>query len=143
MITRALTDQPLPVYGDGMNVRDWLHVTDHATAIWAVLTRGRLGEVYNIGGNAERPNLTVVQALLRELGKPESLIQYVKDRLGHDRRYSMDTAKLRRELGWGPEHTFEGGLKSTVQWYVEHREWWQRVLNEAYRATNALYLRAD
>ncbi len=140
MITRALADQRLPVYGDGMNVRDWLYVTDHATAIWAVLTRGRVGEVYNIGGNAERPNLTVVKTLLRMLGKPESLIQFVKDRLGHDRRYAMDTTKMRNELGWAPAHAFENWLESTVRWYVGHREWWERVASEAYRATNTLYL---
>jgi len=141
MITRALADQPLPVYGDGKNVRDWLYVTDHAAAIWAVLTRGRLGEVYNIGGNAERPNLAVVKTLLRTLGKPESLIQFVKDRLGHDRRYAVDTTRMRSELGWAPAHAFEDGLESTVLWYLGHRGWWQRVLSEAYRASNALYLK--
>jgi len=141
MITRALVDHELPMYGDGLNVRDWLHVEDHARAIWEVLTRGRLGEVYNIGGESERPNVTVVRALLRALGKPESLIRYVTDRAGHDRRYAMDCAKLRRELGWRPRHGFEAGLASTVQWYLEHRPWWERVLSEAYRASNALYLK--
>ena len=99
-----------------------------------------MGEVYNIGGNAERPNLTVVKTLLRTLGKPESLIQFVKDRLGHDRRYAMDTTKLRNELGWAPAHAFEDWLESTVRWYVGHREWWERVASEAYRATNTFYL---
>jgi len=141
MITRALVDHELPVYGDGLNVRDWLHVEDHARAIWEVLTRGRLGEVYNIGGESERPNVTVVRALLKTLGKPESLIRYVTDRAGHDRRYAMNCAKLRRELGWQPRHGFEAGLASTVQWYLEHRPWWERVLSEAYRASNALYLK--
>ncbi len=141
MITRALADKPLPVYGDGLNVRDWLHVEDHASAIWTVLTRGRLGEVYNIGGGAERANIDVVRVLLNALGKPESLIQYVTDRPGHDRRYAMNTEKLCGVLGWQAEHAFEAGLGSTVQWYLDHRRWWERVLSEAYRASNALYLK--
>ena len=143
MITRALTGQELPLYGDGLNVRDWLHVEDHARAIWEVLTRGRLGEVYNIGGQAERPNIEVVRGLLGILGKPESLIRYVTDRAGHDRRYAMNIDKLRRELGWQPRHGFEAGLVRTVQWYRDHRGWWERVLSEAYRASNALYLKGD
>ena len=143
MITRALAGQELPVYGDGLNVRDWLHVEDHARAIWEVLTRGRLGEVYNIGGQAERPNIEVVRGLLGILGKPESLIRYVTDRAGHDRRYAMNIDKLRRELGWQPRHGFEAGLVRTVQWYRDHRGWWERVLSEAYRASNALYLKGD
>jgi dTDP-glucose 4,6-dehydratase len=141
MITRALADQPLPVYGDGCNVRDWLYVTDHAAALWEVLCRGRTGEVYNIGGQAERRNVDVVRALLRLLGKPESLIRFVPDRPGHDRRYAMDIAKIEGELGWRPTQTFDGGLAETVRWYLEHRSWWERVLTEAYRATNALYLK--
>ncbi|HWP38063.1 MAG TPA: dTDP-glucose 4,6-dehydratase [Gemmatimonadales bacterium] len=141
MITRALADEALPVYGDGCNVRDWLYVTDHAAALWAVLCRGRAGEVYNIGGQAERQNLDVVRALLRLLGKPESLIRFVADRPGHDRRYAMDTTKLTGELGWRPAHSFEAGLAQTVQWYLEHRSWWERVLTEAYRATSAMYLK--
>jgi dTDP-glucose 4,6-dehydratase len=141
MITRALGDQPLPVYGDGMNVRDWLHVEDHASAIWAVCTRGHLeDEVYNIGGKAEKPNLVVVRTLLAELGKPESLIQYVTDRLGHDRRYAIDNAFIQARLGWEPTHTFEQGIRETVRWYVEHEAWWRRVQTEAYRASQALYL---
>jgi dTDP-glucose 4,6-dehydratase len=145
MITRALADQPLPVYGDGLNVRDWLHVADHASALWAVLTRGRLGEVYNVGcgGDAELPNIEVVKRLLAALGKPESLIRYVTDRPGHDRRYAMNTGKIGRELEWRAEHGFATGLAETVRWYVAHRRWWERVLSEAYRATNALYLEAD
>lgn len=141
MITRALADQSLPVYGDGLNVRDWLHVEDHASAIWHVLTRGRLGAVYNIGGGAELSNIEVVRMLLSVLGKPESLIQYVADRLGHDRRYAMNSEKLCRELTWRPQHAFEAGLAGTVAWYVDHRRWWERVLSEAYRASNALYLK--
>ena len=141
MITRALVDRPLPVYGDGLNVRDWLHVDDHASALWAVATKGRVGEVYNIGGGAEVTNITVVRQLLRCLGKPESLIQYVKDRAGHDRRYAMNTDRICGELGWRPSHRFETGLAATVAWYLGHRTWWERVLNEAYRASNALYLK--
>ena len=142
MITRALSDQPLPVYGDGQNVRDWLHVEDHASAIWTVLTGGKVGEVYNIGGNAELPNITVVRCVLQCLGKPESLIKYVEDRAGHDRRYAMNTERICRELAWRPGHRFDAGIATTVQWYLEHRTWWERVLNEAYRASNALYLKA-
>src|SRR6267143_850225 len=142
MITRALGSQELPVYGDGLNVRDWLHVEDHARAIWEVLTRGRLGEVYNIGGAAERPNVAVVHTLLKILNKPESLIRYVTDRAGHDRRYAMNIDKLHGELGWQPRHGFETGLETTVQWYLDHRAWWERVLSEAYRASNALYLKS-
>lgn len=140
MITRALADQQLPVYGDGQNVRDWLYVTDHASAIWRALTRGRIGEVYNIGGGAERRNLDLVRGLLKLLGKPDSLISFVTDRPGHDRRYAMNTYKIETELGWSPTHTFESGLETTVGWYLENRLWWERVLSEAYRAATALYL---
>ena len=143
MITRALADQPLPVYGDGMQVRDWLYVDDHAEAIWRVCLGGTIGGVYNIGGNAEMPNLTVVKTLLDLLGKPHSLIQYVTDRLGHDRRYAMDTRFIAKELGWQPRATFQTGLKDTVDWYLANRGWWERVKSEAYRATRSLYLRAE
>ncbi len=142
MITRALADQPLPVYGDGLNVRDWLHVEDHAAAIWAVATNGHLGEVYNIGGGAELTNIDVVRQLLRCVRKPESLIQHVEDRAGHDRRYAMNSDRICRKLGWRPIHRFETGLAATVEWYLCHRTWWERVLNEAYRASNALYLKS-
>jgi len=140
MITRALADRPLPVYGDGRNVRDWLHVLDHAEAIWTVLRRGEPGEVYNIGGECEVPNLEIVRRVLGLLGKPESLIQFVTDRPGHDRRYAMNIGKIRRDLGWSPRHTLEQGLRETVAWYQEHRVWWERVLNEAYRTANVMYL---
>jgi len=143
MITRALADQPLPVYGDGLQVRDWLHVDDHAAALWAVLTRGRIGDVYNIGGDAERRNIDVVRAILHQLGKPDSLIRFVTDRPGHDRRYAMNAARLKTDLQWRARHTFADGLQSTVQWYVGHAAWWERVVNEAYRATNAMYLQDD
>jgi dTDP-glucose 4,6-dehydratase len=143
MITRALADKPLPVYGDGANVRDWLHVLDHASAIWAVATTGRLeDEVYNIGGESEVRNIDVVRILLRLIGKPESLIRFVQDRPGHDRRYAMNITRIRTSLCWEPRYTFERGLAETIQWYERNRGWWQRVENEAYRAANALYLDA-
>jgi dTDP-glucose 4,6-dehydratase len=143
MITRALDSAPLPVYGDGMNVRDWLHVEDHASAIWAVCTRGRLeDEVYNIGGESEVPNIDVVTSILRLLDRPDSLITYVQDRLGHDRRYAMDITRIRDRLGWVPRHSFRDGLKQTVEWYVANKDWWKRVRSEAYRASQSLYLNA-
>jgi dTDP-glucose 4,6-dehydratase len=141
MITRALADETLPVYGDGLHVRDWLHVLDHASAIWAATTKGRLeDEVYNVGGECEVRNIDVVRALLRLLDKPDSLIRYVSDRPGHDRRYAMDTSRARSVLGWVPSFTFEEGLEDTIQWYAANGQWWQRVQSEAYRAANALYL---
>lgn len=143
MITRALDDQPLPVYGDGMNVRDWLHVLDHASAIWTVCTRGDLrDQVYNIGGESEVPNIEVVRAILRVLGKPESLLRFVTDRPGHDRRYAMNIGRISERLGWRPTYTFADGLRETVAWYVEHSAWWRSVQSESYRATQALYLTA-
>ena len=140
MITRALADQPLPLYGDGLNVRDWLYVTDHAAALWEILRRGRLGEVYNIGGRAERQNIDVVRLILRQLGKPDTLIKPVTDRPGHDRRYAINCAKLEQQLGWAPKHKFETGIADTIEWYLTHRTWWERVLSEAYRAASALYI---
>jgi len=139
-ITRALRDEPLPVYGDGHNVRDWVHVEDHAEALWAVLTRGRVGGVYNIGGEAEAQNIDIVLSLLRRVAKPESLIRFVPDRPGHDRRYAMNIGRLRAELGWSPRHRLADGLAATVEWYLAHRPWWERVLSEAYRAATTLYL---
>jgi len=140
MITRALRDETLPVYGDGLQVRDWIHVDDHAGALWTVLTRGVPGRVYNVGGASEVPNLEIVRAILRLLRKPESLIRHVTDRAGHDRRYALNAGRLHTELGWTPRHTLEDGLAATVDWYLEHRTWWERVLSEAYRAAAALYL---
>jgi dTDP-glucose 4,6-dehydratase len=125
MITNALADLPLPVYGDGMNVRDWIHVQDHNTAALAVLERGRAGEVYNIGGDGELPNIQVVKAILAHLGKSESLIKYVTDRPGHDRRYAIDSSKIQTELGWKPRYRPEQGIGETVNWYVENRAWWE------------------
>jgi dTDP-glucose 4,6-dehydratase len=133
MIVNAIRDEPLPVYGDGRNVRDWVHVEDHCQALVCALERGRTGEVYNIGGGTERTNIEIVRTILALLGKPESLIKFVYDRPGHDRRYAIDPNKTTRELGWGPAHTFEEGLEQTVRWYVENSRWWQRVLSGAYR----------
>ncbi len=128
MIIRALHDQPLPVYGDGRNVRDWLHVEDHCEAVDLVLRHGRIGEVYNIGGHNERRNIDIVKRILALLGKPESLIEFVEDRLGHDYRYAIDPTKIQRELGWKPKHTFETGLVETVAWYQANREWWSKLI---------------
>jgi dTDP-glucose 4,6-dehydratase len=133
MIAKALQGQPLPVYGRGENIRDWLHVDDHARALWLILSRGRIGESYNVGGRAERRNLDVVEAicdLVDEMAGPaarRSLITYVADRPGHDRRYAIDAAKIAGELGWQPEESFESGLKATVRWYLDHRDWWQNI----------------
>jgi dTDP-glucose 4,6-dehydratase len=133
MIANALNDKPLPVYGDGMNVRDWLHVKDHCSALDEVLHRGRIGEVYNIGGNNEKTNIEIVQLILKNLDKPESLISYVKDRLGHDRRYAIDSGKIKRELGWQPSYTFERGITETIKWYVDNQLWWKRILSGVYK----------
>ncbi|MCA8941413.1 MAG: dTDP-glucose 4,6-dehydratase [Planctomycetes bacterium] len=133
MIANALEGKPLPVYGDGKNVRDWIYVEDHCDAIARVLEKGRDGEVYNIGGNEERENIWVVKKILELLGKSEDLIQYVTDRPGHDRRYAIDGSKIERELGWKPKHDFASGLEATVQWYLDNREWWERVRSGAYR----------
>ena len=145
MILNALAGKPLPVYGDGTQIRDWLYVEDHAKALYTVLTQGKSGETYNIGGHNEKRNIEVVETLctlLEELApdkKPQTvsaykdLITFVKDRPGHDRRYAIDASKIERELGWRPEETFETGLRKTVQWYLENEEWWSRVLNGAYK----------
>ncbi len=132
MIANALRDRPLPVYGDGMNVRDWIHVDDHCRGLLAALERGKPGEVYNFGASSERHNIDIVKQVLRLLAKPESLIQYVKDRPGHDRRYAIDSTKARRELGWAPLKKFEEALGETVRWYVANRTWWERVLSGEY-----------
>lgn len=132
MIANSLEDKPLPVYGDGKNVRDWIHVADHCEGIRVAMERGAAGEVYNFGGDAERENLFVVKEILRLCGKGENLIRYVTDRPGHDRRYAMDSSKARATLGWTPRHTFESGLRSTVDWYLQNRDWWQRVRSGEY-----------
>ena len=133
MIANALNDKELPVYGKGENVRDWLYVEDHCAAIDRILQQGRLGEVYNIGGHNERTNLQVVKTILQELGKSEALIHYVQDRPGHDRRYAIDPAKIKAELGWEPTTTFEDGIKKTIRWYLDNRAWWERILSGEYR----------
>jgi dTDP-glucose 4,6-dehydratase len=132
-ITNALRDEPLPLYGDGLQIRDWLHVRDHCRAIDLVLRRGTVGEIYNIGGRCEKTNLEVTRLILQFLGKPESLIRFVPDRPGHDRRYALDCSKIERELGWRPEIPFERGLAETVRWYCEHQAWVERVRSGAYR----------
>jgi dTDP-glucose 4,6-dehydratase len=131
-ITKALRDESIPLYGDGLNIRDWLYVEDHCSAIERMVEAGLPGEVYNIGGQNERTNLEVVQCILKELGKSEDLIQFVPDRLGHDRRYAIDATKIRRELGWTPSYSFEAGMKKTVDWYLQEREWLERIANGSY-----------
>lgn len=133
MISRALADQSLPVYGNGENVRDWLYVEDHCSAIDLIMRNGRVGEVYNIGGHNERTNMEVVKTILRELGKPESLISHVTDRLGHDRRYAIDPTKITSELGWCPQTNFDLGIHKTILWYLENRKWWEDILNGDYQ----------
>jgi dTDP-glucose 4,6-dehydratase len=133
MIANASEGKPLPVYGDGLNVRDWLYVVDHCEAILRVLEKGRVGEVYNIGGHNEYPNLLIVKTILKTLQKPETLITYVKDRPGHDRRYAIDASKIERELGWRPRFRFEDALPLTIGWYQSQVSWMQRVRNGAYR----------
>lgn len=139
MIWRALEDKPLPVYGDGLNVRDWLYVEDHCLAIDRILREGKAGEVYNIGGNNEKPNIEIVKLILKVLGKPEDLISFIQDRPGHDRRYAINAGKIRHELDWEPETNFEAGIKKTIQWYVDNRSWWEEILRGEYRNYYNLY----
>ena len=133
MIANALADKELPVYGKGENVRDWLYVEDHCSAIDLIIHKGRVGEVYNIGGHNERTNLEVVKIILKELGKSEDLIRYVTDRPGHDMRYAIDPAKIHNELGWLPETKFEDGIKKTIKWYLDNKDWWQHIINGEYK----------
>ncbi|KAF0226231.1 MAG: dTDP-glucose 4 6-dehydratase [Erysipelotrichaceae bacterium] len=133
MISRALADEKLPVYGKGENVRDWLHVYDHCTAIDLIIRNGRIGDVYNIGGHNERTNLEVVKTILRELHKPETLINYVTDRAGHDLRYAIDPTKIENELGWKPKYNFDTGIRQTIQWYLDNKPWWQNILSGDYQ----------
>jgi dTDP-glucose 4,6-dehydratase len=132
MISNAIEDKELPIYGDGMHVRDWIYVEDHCRALDVVLHHGREGEVYNIGGRSERANLVVAQTILERLGKPHSLIRFVTDRPGHDRRYAIDFSKIERELGWKPSISFEEGISRTVEWYLTHREWWKKIKTREY-----------
>jgi dTDP-glucose 4,6-dehydratase len=133
MISNALRDEPIPVYGDGRNVRDWIYVEDHCRAVLAVLERGRTGEVYNVGARNERRNLEVVESVLGQLGKPPTLVRHVKDRPGHDRRYAIDPAKIETELGWRPRETWETGLAKTINWYKENADWVARARSGEYR----------
>ena len=133
IISRALNDEELPVYGTGENVRDWLHVYDHCVAIDLIIRKGRVGEVYNVGGHNERTNLEVVKTILKALGKPESLIKFVSDRKGHDMRYAIDPTKLETELGWKPKYTFDTGIPQTIDWYLNNKEWWENIISGEYK----------
>lgn len=133
IISKGLADEMLPIYGDGLNVRDWLYVEDHCSAIDLVIHKGISGEVYNIGGNNERTNIQIVETILEALDKPKSLITYVADRPGHDRRYAIDATKIRNELGWKPKYHFETGIQKTINWYLEHKDWWIRIQSGAYQ----------
>ena len=134
MIANALADKPLPVYGEGLNVRDWLYVEDHCRAIDLILRKGRVGEVYNVGGHNEMRNIDIVKLICKELGKPESLITHVTDRKGHDMRYAIDPTKIHKELGWLPQTKFEDGIQKTIQWYLDNREWWESIINGEYQS---------
>jgi len=133
IISKALRDEKLPVYGTGENVRDWLYVEDHCEAIDLIIRKGKVGEVYNIGGHNEKTNLEVVKTILRELNKPETLIEFVKDRAGHDMRYAINPAKISRELSWEPHTTFDEGIRRTIQWYLDHKYWWENILSGEYQ----------
>ena len=133
MIANALADKPLPVYGKGENVRDWLYVEDHCKAIDLIIHNGKVGEVYNVGGHNEMKNIDIVKLICKELGKPESLITYVTDRKGHDMRYAIDPTKIHNELGWLPETKFADGIKKTIQWYLENQKWWKNIISGEYQ----------
>ncbi len=133
MIANCLNDKPLPVYGEGLNVRDWLYVEDHCKAIDLIIHNGRIGEVYNVGGHNEMRNIDIVRLICKELGKPESLIVHVEDRKGHDKRYAIDPTKIQNELGWVPETAFEDGIKKTIRWYLENRSWWEEIISGEYQ----------
>ena len=133
MIANALADKPLPVYGEGLNVRDWLYVEDHCKAIDRIIHDGRVGEVYNVGGHNEMRNIDIVKMICKALDKPESLITYVTDRKGHDMRYAIDPTKIHEELGWLPETKFEDGIQKTIQWYLEHKDWWETIISGEYQ----------
>lgn len=134
MIINALANRPLPVYGEGLNVRDWLYVEDHCKAIDLILRYGRIGEVYNVGGHNEKSNIEIVKLICKELNKPESLITYVTDRKGHDMRYAIDPSKIHNELGWEPETKFDNGIKKTIQWYLDNQEWWKPIVSGEYQS---------
>ena len=132
-IINALNDKPLPVYGDGLNVRDWLYVEDHCKAIDLIIHADVVGEVFNVGGHNEMANIDIVKLILKELGKPESLIEFVEDRKGHDRRYAIDPTKIKTQLGWEPETKFENGIVKTIKWYLDHRDWWEEIISDEYK----------
>jgi dTDP-glucose 4,6-dehydratase len=131
-VTNALSDKELPLYGDGKNIRDWIYVEDHCSAVDLVLHKGVEGEVYNIGGRSEKTNIEITELILNYLGKSHALIKYVKDRLGHDRRYAIDCSKIERELGWKPAYSFEDGMKKTIQWYIDNQPWWEKIKSGEY-----------
>ena len=133
IISRGLNDKSVPVYGKGENVRDWLHVEDHCSAIDLIIHKGKVGEIYNIGGHNERTNLEVVKTVLNQMNKPETLIDYVTDRPGHDRRYAINPEKIEKELGWKPNYSFDTGIKQTIEWYLNNREWWEHIINGEYQ----------
>ena len=132
MINNVKHHKQLPVYGDGMQIRDWLHVADHCAAIYTVLTKGKIGEIYNIGGNNEKANIDIVKLIIGSTGKSEDLIVHVKDRPGHDRRYAIDNTKITTQLGWAPKYTFETGMASTIDWYLRHGEWMEKIVSGEY-----------
>ena len=133
MISKALADEPLPVYGEGLNVRDWLYVDDHCKAIDMIIHSGKVGEIYNVGGHNEKTNMQVVRTILKAVGKGEELITHVKDRPGHDMRYAIDPTKIKNELGWFPETPFEKGIEMTINWYLDNKDWWQKILSGEYK----------
>ena len=136
MLIRAMKGEDLPVYGDGLNVRDWLYVEDHCAAVDAIIRNGRVGEVYNVGGHNERSNIDVVRTILHALGKGDELISYVTDRKGHDRRYAINPIKIKTDLGWYPETNFNDGIQSTIKWYQENTVWWEDILSGNYQVRN-------
>lgn len=133
MILNSLNNKKLPVYGDGLNVRDWIYVIDHNKAVELVLEKGKSGEVYNIGANTEKPNIEIIKLILNQIGKSEDLIEYVKDRPGHDRRYAINSTKIKKELGWQAEHSFENAIKKTVNWFIENEKWWKEIISGEYQ----------
>jgi len=133
MIINSLNGKKLPVYGDGMNIRDWIYVTDHNKAIELIFEKGRIGEVYNIGASTEMPNIEIIKLILNKLGKSEEMIEYVKDRPGHDRRYAIDSSKIKNELGWEPRFSFEKAISKTIEWYIDNKNWWSRIISGDYQ----------
>jgi len=133
MIINSLNNKKLPVYGDGLNVRDWIYVIDHNKAVELILDEGKIGEVYNVGANTEKPNIEIVKLVLKQLGKSEALIEYVKDRPGHDRRYAINSSKIKKELGWEAEHSFEDAMEDTINWFKENEKWWKEIISGDYQ----------